>query len=71
MNEKGREILAAANCQLPMDTSLKALMQKGGKQHSLGMLEAGAGDMYALAFKNKRVCGLDYTEKPVIVKSEY
>lgn len=67
MNEKGREILAAAECGIPMDTSLKNLMKQGDKQHRLGHLEENAGNMYALAFRKKRVCGLDYTAKPIIL----
>lgn len=67
MNDRGREILAKADTSLPMDTSLKALMQYGDKQKRLGHLEEVAGNLYALAFEKRRVCGLDYTEKPVIL----
>lgn len=67
MNERGKEILSAAKCALPMDTSLKALMNAGQKQKRAAALEAQAGDLYALAFEKKRVCGLDFTEKPVIL----
>jgi len=66
MNERGREILAAAECTLPMDTSLKALAEMGTKAARTAALEARAGDLYALALPKKRVCGLDYTAKPII-----
>lgn len=66
MNERGKEILSAAKCALPMDTSLKALMNAGQKQKRAASLEAQAGDLYALAFEKKRICGLDFTEKPMI-----
>lgn len=67
MNAKGKEILAAADCKLPMDTSLKTLAESGDKARRAAYLEATAGDLYALAFDKKRVCGLDYTTKPVII----
>lgn len=68
MNEKGREILATAKCSLPMDTSLKALVQTGAKARRCAYLEETAGDLYALSFPKRRPCGLDYTTKPVILK---
>ncbi len=67
MNEKGREILAAAKCELPVDTSLKTLAASGQKAARCAYLEATAGDLYALTFAKRRVCGLDYTAKPVIM----
>lgn len=67
MNGKGREILAAANCELPVDTSLKALSQNGSRAKRFAALESKAGDLYALAFDKKRVCGLDHTSKPIIL----
>ena len=68
MNGKGREILAAAECDLPVDTSLRALADTGAKAKRFAALEERAGDLYALAFDKKRVCGLDYTAKPVILQ---
>lgn len=68
MNPKGREILAAAKCELPVDTSLKALSEKGTKEKHFAALEERAGDLYALAFDKKRVCGLEYTSKPIILQ---
>ena len=68
MNGRGREILAAAECELPIDTSLKSLAEKNTKTRRFAQLEERAGDLYALAFDKKRVCGLDYTSKPVIME---
>lgn len=67
MNARGKEILSAAACALPTDTSLKALMGAGQKQRRAALLEAQAGDLYALAFEKPRPCGLDFTEKPIIL----
>ncbi len=67
MNAKGKEILAAADCKLPMDTSLRTLAETGDKARRAAYLEASAGDLYALAFDKKRVCGLDFTTKPIII----
>ncbi|MCM1335116.1 MAG: nucleotidyltransferase family protein [Bacteroides sp.] len=67
MNERGKEILAAAKCSLPIDTSLKALMGTGDKARRFALLEADAGDLYALAFQKPRPCGLDFTSKPIIL----
>ncbi len=66
MNGRGKEILSAAECSLPIDTSLKSLAEFGGKASRSAALEARAGDLYALAFAKRRVCGLDYTAKPII-----
>lgn len=68
MNEKGREILSAAKCDLPIDTSLKNLVASGQKARRCAYLEETAGDLYALSFAKRRPCGLDYTTKPVIIK---
>lgn len=70
MNQKGREILANADCRLPMDTSLKALAGAGERQKRQAFLEETAGNLYALAFERKKPCGLDYTAKPVIINDE-
>ena len=67
MNAKGKEILSAAECSLPIDASLRALSEMGNKAAHTAALEARAGDLYGLAFRNKRVCGLDYTAKPIIL----
>ncbi len=67
MNGRGKEILAAADCKLPIDVSLKKLMEAGPKQKRQALLEARAGDLYALSFAKKRVCGLDFTAAPIIL----
>ena len=67
MNGKGREILSAASCSLPMDTSLKALSDSGEKQKRLAALEDRAGNLYGLAFEKRRPCGTEFTAKPVIL----
>ena len=68
MNSRGREVLSAAKCELPLDTSLKTLASSGQKAARCAYLEATAGDLYALALAKKKVCGLDYTAKPVILQ---
>lgn len=67
MNARGREILSAANLTIPADTSLKSLAEKGERERRQAHLEAEGGDLYALAFEKKHVCGLDYTAKPIIL----
>lgn len=67
MNGKGKEILSAAKCELPVDTSLKSLSKNGLKAKRMAALESRAGDLYALSFDKKRVCGLDNTSKPIIL----
>ncbi|MDR0223032.1 MAG: nucleotidyltransferase family protein [Oscillospiraceae bacterium] len=67
MNEKGREILAAAKCELPMDTSLAALMKRGDGQKRQALLEERCANVYALAFGKRRICGGEFTAKPVIL----
>ena len=67
MNGRGREILAAADCKLPMDTSLKALSGAGERQKRQAFLEETVGNLYALAFEKNKPCGLEYTSKPIIL----
>ncbi len=67
MNGQGREILSKAQCDLPMDTSLKALMAVGNEQRRQGNLEENAGNLYGLAFEKRKACGLEYTTKPIIL----
>ncbi len=70
MNGRGREILAAAksaDCPLPLDTSLKALMSTSREAHRQGAFEARCGDIYSLAFEKPRPCGSDLTAKPIII----
>lgn len=67
MNKKGREILAAADSRIPMDTSLKSLAEKSETAKRQAYLEERAGNLYALAFDKPKVCGLEYTAKPIIL----
>lgn len=67
MNERGKEILAAADCNIPIDTSLKALSKTSPAAHKQAVFEAKAGDIYSLAFETPRPCGYDFTAKPVII----
>lgn len=67
MNGKGKEILAAAKCNIPVNTSLSQLEKTGDKAKKQARLEARCDDQYALAFDKKRPCGLDFTAKPIIL----
>lgn len=66
MNGRGKEILAAAQCELPIDTSLAQLAKKSDIAMKQAKLEERCDNQYALALSKKQVCGLDYTAKPVI-----
>lgn len=71
MNSKGKEILSAAKnaqCPLPLDTSLRALMNTSREAHRQGAFEVRCGDIYSLAFEKPRPCGADFTAKPVIIE---
>lgn len=67
MNNKGKEILAAANCELPINTSLSQLEKTSDNAKKQAKLEARCDSQYALALNKKEKCGLDYTSKPVIL----
>lgn len=67
MNNRGKEILAAANCELPIDTSLAQLAKKSDIAMKQAKLEERCDNQYALALNKKQVCGLDYTAKPIIM----
>ncbi len=68
MNGRGREILSAAQCGLPVDTSLKNLMKQSREAHRQGAFEERCGDVYSLAFEKPRPCGYEFTAKPVIIE---
>lgn len=68
MNGRGREILSAAQCGLPIDTSLRSLMKQSREAHRQGTLEERCGDVYSLAFSKPRPCGYEFTAKPVILE---
>ena len=67
MNGRGREILAAAECELPIDTSLAQLAKKSDAAMKQARLEERCDNQYALALNKRMVCGLDYTAKPIIL----
>lgn len=67
MNARGKEILADASCALPIDTSLKALSDTSRAALRQANFEARLGDIYSLAFEKPRPCGVDFTNKPVIL----
>lgn len=67
MNSRGREILSAAKCPLPIDTSLKALSRTSREAARQANFEARCTDIYSLAFSVPRPCGVDFTAPPVII----
>lgn len=67
MNERGREILAAAHCDLPIDTSLKALSKKSREASRQANFTAHCTDIYALCFEKPLRCGTDFTTAPIII----
>lgn len=68
MNSRGREILSAADCRLPIDTSLKALSKTSREAHRQAEFEARITDVYSLALEEPLPCGVDFTSKPVIIE---
>lgn len=66
MNGRGKEILANANCQLPVNTSLSKLAESGDNAKKQAKLEERCDNQYALALNQKQPCGLSYTAKPII-----
>lgn len=67
MNSKGKEILATANCKLPINTSLMPLLKSGDVARRQASLEERCDNIYALAFEKPLRCGLDFTTKPIII----
>lgn len=70
MNSRGREILSAAKnagCPLPLDTSLRALMDTSREAHRQGAFQARCRDIWSLALEKPSPCGADFTAKPVIL----
>lgn len=68
MNSRGKEILAAADCAIPIDTSLKALSQKSREAMRQAAFTARCTDIWQLALENPAPCGLDYTAAPIIIE---
>jgi len=67
MNDRGKEILSEAKCDLPINTSLTQLAKTSDNAKKQAKLEERCDNQYALALEKKLVCGLDYTAKPVIL----
>lgn len=67
MNARGKEILAAAKCPVPIDTSLKALSKTSREAARQAALEARCTDIFSLAFAEPRPCGVDFTSPPVVI----
>lgn len=67
MNDRGKEILSEAKCDLPINTSLAQLAKTSDNAKKQAKLEERCDNQYALALEKKLVCGLDYTAKPVIL----
>ena len=67
MNNRGKDILAAAKCDLPIDTSLAQLAKKSDIAAKQAKLEERCDNQYALALNKRQVCGIDYTAKPIIL----
>ena len=67
MNSRGKEILSAAKCPVPIDTSLKALSKTSREAFHQANFEARCTDTYSLAFAEPRPCGVDFTAPPVII----
>lgn len=67
MNSRGKEVLAAAKCELPIDTSLAQLAKKSDIAAKQAKLEERCDNQYALALNKRQICGTDYTAKPVIM----
>lgn len=70
MNQRGREILSAAKaagCALPVDTSLKALMDTSREAHRQGAFQSRCRDIWALSLEEPLPCGSDLTAKPIII----
>lgn len=67
MNPRGREILSAADCPPPIDTSLRALSRASREAHRQAEFEARITDIYSLALEEPLPCGVDFTSKPIII----
>ena len=62
-NEKGREILSAANPSLPVVARASQFRQFDGIAGEIFSLECTADDIYALCYSPVRECGADYKAK--------
>ncbi len=67
MNENGKQILSAADCKLPVNTSLMSLLKSGEIAKKQASLEERCDNIYALSLQKRLSCGLDFTAKPIIL----
>lgn len=68
MNSRGKEILAAANSALPIDTSLKALSKTSRNAARQANFTAVCTDIWQLALETPGRCGGDFTAPPIILE---
>lgn len=68
MNDKGKEILNAAKCELPINTSLSQLEKINDNTKKQARLEQRCDNQYTLALEKRLGCGLDYKAKPIIIE---
>ena len=68
MNEKGREILAAAQPTLPMLTRTAQVADLSEKAQRIFELECVATDLYGLTLPTPAPCGTEHTQKFIITK---
>ena len=66
MNERGREILAAASPTLPVLTRAAQIAELDERAQRIFRLECAATDLHALAMAKPRPCGTDYTTKMIV-----
>lgn len=68
MNPRGKEILSAASCELPIDTSLKALAQSSKAAARQAAFTSRCTDIWHLTLEDPKPCGTDYTTAPIIIE---
>ena len=68
MNARGKEILAAADSALPIDTSLKALSKTSRNAARQANFTSKCTDIWQLALEKPGRCGEDFTTPPIILE---
>lgn len=68
MNTRGKEILSATNCALPIDTSLRSLAQSSKAAARQAAFTSRCTDIWQLTLENPLPCGTDYTTAPIILE---
>ena len=66
MNERGREILAAASPTLPILSRTAQISELNVRAKHIFELECTATDLHALAMANPLPCGTDHTTKLIV-----